>query len=119
MAHHCVLTLEQGGYEGCGHAAGTQQHSMAHLELPLRDPAQHHRCDSSQEPHHGGLHLGGEETGIGNWECGLQLDEEQGETDLLQGQVSYDEVPLFYGRVHLPNVDLGETVKEKKLDKRY
>lgn len=54
-----VLTLQQGGYEGCGHTAGAQQHSVAHLKLPLWDPPQNYRCHGSQEPHHGGLYLCG------------------------------------------------------------
>lgn len=55
----CVFTLQQGGYEGCGHTAGAQQHSVAHLKLPLWDPPQNYGSHGSQEPHHGGLYLGG------------------------------------------------------------
>lgn len=63
----CVFTLQQGGYEGCGHAAGAEQHSVAHLELPLRDPTKNHGCYGSQETHHSGLNL--EERGRGIYYC--------------------------------------------------
>lgn len=63
----CVFTLQQGGYEGCGHAAGAEQHSVAHLELPLRDPSKNHGCYGSQETHHSGLNL--EERGRGIYYC--------------------------------------------------
>lgn len=53
----CVFTLQQGGYEGRGHTAGAQQHSVAHLELPLWDPTKNHCCNGSQETHHSGLNL--------------------------------------------------------------
>lgn len=62
--HACVgFTLKKGGYEGCGHAAGAQQHGMAHLKLPLWNPPEDHGRDGSQETHHSGLHL--EERGRG------------------------------------------------------
>lgn len=50
-------TLQQGGDEGRGHAAGAQQHGVAHLELPLWNPTQNDSGHSSQEAHHGGLDL--------------------------------------------------------------
>lgn len=60
--HHrvtvCVFTLQQGGYEGRGHAAGAQQHSVAHLKLPLWNPTKNHGCYGRQETHNSGLNLG-------------------------------------------------------------
>ena len=53
----CVFTLQQGGYEGRGHAAGAEQHGVAHLELPLWDPAEDHGCYGGQETHHCSLNL--------------------------------------------------------------
>lgn len=60
----CAFTLQQGRYEGCGHAAGAQQHSVAHLELPLRDPPENHSCYGSQETHHSGLNLEERDSGV-------------------------------------------------------
>lgn len=45
-------TLQQGGDEGRGHTAGTQQHSVTHLELSFRDPAKNNGCHCCQKPHH-------------------------------------------------------------------
>lgn len=67
----CVFTLQQGGYEGRGHTAGAQQHSVTHLKLPLRDPPKNHSCYSSQEAHHSSLNL--EERGRGVNYCILLL----------------------------------------------
>lgn len=54
----CAFTLQQGGYEGRGHAAGTEQHGMAHLKLPLWDPPQNNSRHGRQESHHRCLYLG-------------------------------------------------------------
>jgi len=60
-----VCTLQHGGYEGRGHAAGAEQHRVAHLELPFRDPTENHGGHGGQEAHHGGLDLGGDTGGAG------------------------------------------------------
>lgn len=54
----CVFTLQQGGYEGRGHAAGAEQNSVAHLKLPLWNPTKNHGCYGRQETHNSGLNLG-------------------------------------------------------------
>lgn len=53
----CVFTLQQGGYEGRGHTAGAEQHSVAHMELPFWDPTKNHGSYGGQETHHSGLNL--------------------------------------------------------------
>lgn len=51
------LTQYQGGNEGRGHAAGTEQEGMWDTEVAVRDPAKDNGCDGRQEAHHRGLHL--------------------------------------------------------------
>lgn len=51
------LTQYQGGDEGRGHAAGTEQECVRDTEVAVRDPAKDHGCDGRQEAHNRGLHL--------------------------------------------------------------
>lgn len=52
------LTQHQGGNEGCGHAAGTQQEGMRDTKVAIGDPAKDDGGDGCQKAHHRGLHLG-------------------------------------------------------------
>ena len=52
-----LLTQDQGGDGGRGHAAGTEQEGMWDAEVAVRDPAEDHGGDGRQEAHHCGLHL--------------------------------------------------------------
>lgn len=60
------LTQYQGGNEGCGHAASTEQEGVRNTEVAIRDPAKDDSCDGRQEAHHRGLHLG---TGVVTWKA--------------------------------------------------
>lgn len=51
------LTQDQGGDEGRGHAAGTEQEGVRDTEVAIRDPAKDNGCDGCQEAHDRGLHL--------------------------------------------------------------
>ena len=53
-----LLTQDQGGNGGRGHAAGTEQKGVRDAEVAIRDPAEDHSGDGRQEAHHRGLHLG-------------------------------------------------------------
>lgn len=51
------LTQHQGGNEGRGHAASTEQEGVRDTEVAVRDPAKDDSCDGRQEAHDRGLHL--------------------------------------------------------------
>lgn len=51
------FTQDQGGNEGRGHAAGTEQEGVRDTEVAVRDPAEDDGCDGCQEAHDRGLHL--------------------------------------------------------------